>query len=156
MVATIVVSISWTETILWPILGIVTRSRVLEAISEVVIILRNEQGIDTTTRALTRERWCPLVPGRIVSGRRGILSVTMYRPIVHRLWAVVIDLSATIGMLAKVRVPPIIRCASATIVDGGSMMMIYCPPAIVGTIFHDEVAIIDVYVANILEEGGLH
>jgi hypothetical protein len=146
MVATIVVSISWTETILWPILGIVTRSRVLEAIIEVVI----------SEVVIIRERWCPLVPGRIVSGRRGILSVTMYRPIVHRLWAVVIDLSATIGMLAKVRVPPIIRCASATIVDGGSMMMIYCPPAIVGTIFHDEVAIIDVYVANILEEGGLH
>jgi hypothetical protein len=75
---------------------------------------------------------------------------------VRRLWAIIVDSAVTIGVLAIVLVASIIRCVLATIVEGASMMIIYRSPAIVGTGFHDEFAILDVYLVNILEEGGFH
>ena len=85
-----------------------------------------------------------------------ILAVAMYGPVVGGLWAVVVDLSITVGMLAIVLVASIIRYASAAIVDGGIMAIDGCWAAIVGAVLLDEVCIVDVYVANLLEEVGFH
>lgn len=82
-----------------------------------------------------------------------IVVAVIYRPVIHPLLAI-IDSSIIIGMLAIIRVTSIVRCVSATIVDGLSLSM--SDPSIVGTIVHIKISAADIQVLDILEEVGFH
>jgi len=82
--------------------------------------------------------------------------VTVYRPMIRRYRAIVVDLSFPLRVLAIIGVASIVCGVLAAVVDGGRMVVDDLFPAIVGPVVDDELATADVELANILEEVNLH